>query len=179
MSHNTFTALFLSLFLAGCSGASVFSSADDDSRWGDYRTFGFVQSGGANSRVESILQAEVTRQLNARGMTRSTSPDILVNIAAYTEKLPKTRISRTTGFAAARYPFLQEYYRDLGEKHLTDIDEQTEGRLTIDVLDVRQREMVWRGRTRGRITPAMMADPQAALASAVNEVFQKFPKAGG
>lgn len=178
MRYSIVIFFIASLLVAGCEAPQIFSYPGSGGQWEEYRTFNFVPSGGSDSRVASILQAEVSRQLNARGMTRSRNPDVLVNIAVHTRQRSKMKVG-TTGFAAARYPFLQEYYRDLSKKHVTDIDQETEGRLTIDVLDVKQGEMVWRGRTGGRITPVMMENPEETLATAVDEIFREFPTAGG
>ncbi|WP_237059062.1 DUF4136 domain-containing protein [Microbulbifer sediminum] len=184
MKYRHVSFFIASLLLTGCEAPQrfempqIFSSPGSEGQWEKYDTFNFVPSGGSDGRVVSILHAEVSRQMNARGMKRSRNPDVLVNIAVHARQRSKTRVG-TTGFAAARYPFLQEYYRELSEKHVTDIDGETEGRLTIDVLDVEQGEMVWRGRTGGRITTSMMQEPEETLATAVDEIFREFPKAGG
>ncbi|SDJ54574.1 DUF4136 domain-containing protein [Microbulbifer yueqingensis] len=190
MRYSLVSFFTVSLLLTGCEAPQrfklpqifeapqIFSPTGSEGQWEKYETFNFVPSGGSDGRVVSTLHAEVSRQLNARGMKRSRNPDVLVNIAVHTRQRSKARAG-TAGFAAARYPFLQDYYRDLSKKHVTDIDGETEGRLTIDVLDVKQGEMVWRGRTGGRITPAMMQEPEETLATAVDEIFREFPKAGG
>ncbi|SDZ87202.1 DUF4136 domain-containing protein [Microbulbifer marinus] len=170
------SALLVSLLLSACAGSPASSASGSGARWGEYRTFGFVPGGSSSGEVNSILRAEISRQLNARGLTRSSNPDLLVSISVQTqEKVRAPKVAGTTGGAAARYPFLEEYYRQLPPSHTTNIDKYTEGRLTVDILDVQQKRMVWRGRTQGRITQEMYANPQGTLAAAVSEVFRRFP----
>ncbi|SHE80258.1 protein of unknown function [Microbulbifer donghaiensis] len=172
------TALFFSLLLSACTGSPASSDASGGARWGEYRTFGFVPGGSSSGEVNSILRAEITRQLNARGFTRSNNPDLLVGLSVQTQEQMKIRgVAGTTGGAAARYQFLEDYYRQMPATHTTDIDKYTEGRLTIDLLDVQQKRMVWRGRTQGRITQEMYAHPQRTLAAAVDEILRKLPAA--
>lgn len=167
----------LSLLLWGCSSSSTSSRAAADARWGEYRTFGFAtQPSGAGSGVESTLRAEVAKQLNARGLTRSSNPDILIHMSVDTEQRVRTPNVRTTGGAAARYAFMEEYLRSLPPTYSTSIDQFTEGRLTIDAIDVRQRKQVWRGQTQQRLTRQMLANPQATAARAVDEIFRSVPR---
>ncbi|KUJ84405.1 DUF4136 domain-containing protein [Microbulbifer flavimaris] len=180
-SRGIFTAaaaLAMSLFLAACAGSPTSSGAAAEGRWGQYRTFGFVPGRDSvrSSQVASILRSEVARQMNARGLTQSSNPDLLVHFAVSTEERVQAPRTRSTGAAAARYPFLEEYYRQLPPGHATDLNRVTEGRLTIDVLDVQQRQLVWRGRAERRVTPQMMTNPQPALSGAVNDIFRRFPK---
>lgn len=181
-SRGIFTAaaaLAMSLFLAACAGSPSSSGAAAEGRWGQYRTFGFVPSRDSvrSSQVASILRAEVTRQMNARGLTQSSNPDLLVHFAVDTEERVQVPGARSTGAAAARFPFLEEYYRQLPPGHATDLNRVTEGRLTIDILDVQQQRLVWRGTAERRVTQQMMDNPQPALSSVVNDIFRRFPRA--
>lgn len=171
------TALFVSLLLSACAGSPAASVSGGGARWGEYRTFDFVPGGSSSGEVNSILRAEITRQLNARGFTRSNNPDLLVSISVQTQEklnLPRTA---TTGGAAARYQFLEDYYRQMPASQTTNINKYTEGRLTVDLLDVQQKRMIWRGRTQGRLTQEMYANPHSTLATAVDEVMRKLPAA--
>lgn len=167
----------LSLVLWGCSSSSTSSKAAAGARWGEYRTFAFASKpSGARSEVESTLRAEVAKQLNARGLTRSSNPDILIQISVDTEQRVQTPNVPPTGGAAARYPFMEEYVRSLPPTYSTSIDQFTEGRLTIDAIDVQQRRQVWRGQTQKRLTQQMLANPQATAARAVEEIFRSVPR---
>lgn len=167
----------ITVLVAACAGSSSTSGTAADGRWGQYRTFGFVHGEDSvrSGEVAAILRAEVTRQMNARGLTQSSSPDLLVHLAVDTEQRLQVPGARTTGGAAARFPFLEEYYRQLPPGHATDLNRVTEGRLTIDLLDVQQRQLVWRGQAQRRVTQQMMDNPQPALSAVVNDVFRRFP----
>ncbi|WP_193164650.1 DUF4136 domain-containing protein [Microbulbifer hainanensis] len=170
----TLLATTLLLACAG-SGAPSDSRTASGSSWQQYRTFGFVPDTGKNSSVKSALKAEISRELTARGLSPSNNPDLLVSLSVATERKLQPRTGYTKGFAAARYPFLEVYYKDRPANQDPSIDRYTEGYLTVDVLDVHQRKLVWRGKTHERVTQKMLARPEQTASQAVDEVFRTFP----
>lgn len=49
------------------------------------------------------------------------------------------------------------------------------GTVNIDVIDAKKKQLVWEGTTEGRLTKAIMADPQAAINGAVATIFTQYP----
>ena len=167
-------AALLALTVTGCAGPSGTSAASSSS-FSQYRTFGFVPSSGNNGQAMTLARAEVSRQLTARGMTQSNNPDVLVNVHVYTNTQVRPKQGYNLGFAAARYPFLEEYYSSLPPGYHADFNQYTAGHLTVDLLDPGQRRVVWRGRAEKPITRRVMSNPQRAVNQAVNTAFRSFP----
>jgi hypothetical protein len=57
-----------------------------------------------------------------------------------------------------------------------DIRTVTEGSLTIDVVDQKQKELVWSGTAKGRVTSKSENNPQPAIDDTVARIFAKYPK---
>jgi hypothetical protein len=49
------------------------------------------------------------------------------------------------------------------------------GRMAIDLVDPRRRQVVWHGSAEGRVSPAMLRDAGTAAETAVAAIFEGFP----
>jgi hypothetical protein len=55
------------------------------------------------------------------------------------------------------------------------VDQVSEGRLNVDLVDRRQNALVWEGLATQRLNQRTMNDLGPALDSAVHEMFSEFP----
>jgi hypothetical protein len=157
------------------------SSADPTVDLREYKTYNFTAvvdtDGQPYQSLESgYLKAATSRELEARGYTRSEDPDLLVNFSIETQEKVRSRSVPTAGGGLAYDPFYDDvYYGGWGASHTTRIDQYTEGTLNIDLIDKRGARVVWQGATRGRLTKKDYENPQATLDGAVTEIFGQFP----
>ena len=102
--------------LLGCSGVNVLNiDKADNFQISNYKTFNFyeIESGGdaigPNSKQNlELLKASITKQLQAKGLTASsTDPDLLVNIGVVV--LEKIQTRETTIRDAPRYMGTRNY----------------------------------------------------------------------
>lgn len=166
-------SLLLIAVLAGCAGTST--TTRSTAALSQYRTFGFVPESGNTSRAMALAKSDVSRQLMARGLAPSKNPDLLVNVHVYTKQQVRPKQDFKLGFAAARYQFLEDYYKNLPPGYHADINQSTEGHLTVDILDTQQHSVVWRGQASEPITRSTMSNPARAVNSAVSDAFRHFP----
>ena len=152
---------FAALALAGCAAKpDVSRIADPDVDFHSYRTFAFVPTNGYPSLIERRLLAAARRQLERRGYAfDELTPDLLVNIAAVVEE--RRGLRATPGNFPAQSGVETEDYRL--------------GRMAIDLIDARRRQVVWHGAAEGRVSPAMLRDAGTAVETAVAAVFEGFP----
>jgi hypothetical protein len=66
------------------------------------------------------------------------------------------------------------YYGGLGISHGTHVRNYTEGKLAIDVYDVKSRQPVWHGWAVQRIKPAEQDNPSKAIKMVVEQVVAQF-----
>ena len=168
------------LVLTGCSSSNTASSADPDTDFSRIETYNFNSSldtdGQAYQSLETTyLKEAVGRELDARGWTKSANPDVVVNFAIETQEKIRSRPTTTGVYGGMYDPYYDVYGPGWGARHTTEIDQYTEGKLKIDLIDPRARKMVWQGETKGRLTQKMMQNAKATLNEAVVEVFAMFP----
>ena len=173
--------LLLVVFLAGCAAAPQSTSMSAPGvDLGAYRTFNFVQYDQTPDQPYETLELTYLRdatrqQMERRGLTLSNDPELVINFSIDTEEKLRTRTVPRTGYGIGYTPFYDVYVDDWYVSHETRIDQFTEGRLDIDLIDVAQRRLVWQGSTKGRLSKKDLNDVQATLTEAVAEVFAEYP----
>jgi hypothetical protein len=170
------TALALMALLVGCSGSNTVSMSDPEADFSQYKTYNFVQSNAEYKTIASTyLQTSTAREMEARGFTKSDEPDVVINFSFDEEEKIRTRQVPSARGGMGYDPYYDVYYDSWGTNHQTQIDQYTEGKLDIDLIDVAQRKLVWQGTTKGRLTKKDYANAQKTLDTAVVEIFQEFP----
>ena len=155
-------AATLALTLAGCaSKPNLVRIQDPDVDFHSYRTFAFYPGRGqGHSLIERRLLAAARSQLERRGYAfDELAPDLLVNVGAVVEE--RQGLRRAPGAHPLSDGVETEDYRM--------------GRLGVDLIDARRREVVWHGVAEGRLSEAMLRDAGAAAEKAVATIFDGFP----
>ena len=172
------------LILGACSSApTIVSNTDPTVDFSQYKTYTFIEDLSTNSaQYQSLettyLKASVGREMEARGFTKSNTPQLAINFSVDTQEKIRSRSVPSTSYGVGYDPYYDVYYDGWGTTHTTRIDQYTEGKLNIDAIDVSSRKLVWQGSTQGRLTKKDLENAQAVLDAAVVEIFQKFPIAG-
>jgi hypothetical protein len=143
-----------------------------------YQSFGFVEhpdtdKAGYTTIVTRYLKDAVAREMVARGYTRSDQPDLLVNFTTGSKDKVEGDPWPDVGLGWGRW---SRGWGWGGIWHGRDIRTVTEGSLTIDVVDQQQKELVWSGTAKGRVTSRDEDNPQSAIDKAVSAIFTKYPK---
>lgn len=174
----------VALFAACTSGPQVRADYDHSANFASYRTFGFfdplgTDTAGYESLVTQALKAAARQEMESRGYTYAeTGADLLINFNAKLEQ--QTRISQTPAMPMY-YGYRHGFYGGWGGyMYETHVDQYNEGTLNIDLIDAKRSQLVWEGVAVGRVTKKTQADRQAAIRSAVAEIFMQYPfRAGG
>jgi hypothetical protein len=157
---------------------STADPAADFSRYSSYGYTPIIDTDGAQyqSLETGFLKDAVSRELESRGFTRSETPDIVVNFAIQTQEKIRSRPAPSMSYGAVYDPVFDDvYYDDWGMTHTTRIDQYTEGKLVIDIVDPAERKLIWQGSTQGRITQKDLENAQQVLDEAVVQIFAQFP----
>ena len=143
-----------------------------------YQSFGFVErpdtdKAGYTTLTTRFLKEAVTREMLARGYTRSEQPDLLVNFTTGSKDKVEGDSWPEVGLGWGRWSRGWGWGGMWGSR---DIRTVTEGSLTIDVVDQHHKELLWSGTAKGRVTPRDENNPQPAIDKAVSAIFTRYPR---
>ena len=165
---------FVALLAMGCSGISYNYDFDPQLDFNSFQTYGWVQpqegqSGGrgVGDLVEKRITAAVEQQLDSKGYRKTSGkPDFLVNFYVTTQE----KIDVNT------YHSGWGYYGWYGGGTTTTVNQWTEGTLVIDLIDLAEEDLAWRGWATAAIEPNRSPEERTRM---INEVvagiFSKFP----
>jgi len=147
--------LLLLFILSSCSSINVYSDYEKSIDFSQYKTYAFHKKGIEKVQISEfdkkrILQA-IDTELGKKGMTKSETPDLLVNI--FTQE--KQQIDVNQYYAGWGYGWgpgwgygWSPYYWG-GYPYVST---STEGTLYIDLIDAKKNELVWEGEGVGYLT---------------------------
>lgn len=182
-----FAAACAAVLLAGCAtGPRITTEADPEADFARYRTFAFysplaIERDGYTSAMSERMKAAARTQMESRGYVYSeSSPDLWVNINAYTQRRTEVSSMPTVDYAyyysyrANRY-FAVPYWRDR-----TDVYRYTEGTMNVDLVDAARNRLVWEGIAVGRVTNTRDAAARdARIDSTMADIFAEYPYRAG
>lgn len=186
-SVNCLTSVLLIVLLSTCaSGPRIKSDYDQTVDFSKYRTFGFfprlsIEDPNYSTIYGSIFRKAISREMEARGYTRSDNPDLLINVSARLQE--KTDVRTTTDpfptYYGYRAGFYQPWYGySYGTR--THVSQYTEGTVNVDVVDAEQKKMIFEGVGVGRLRDDRTNEEvRAAINSAVARMFEGYPATAG
>ena len=173
--------LSATLLLQACaSGPRIITNSDPGADWSQYRTFGFFQplstdQGNVRSLISSQLIESATREMEMAGFTLDQSnPDLLINFIVSTRETLQTRPSSSMGMhhRHGRYGTWSGWSASMST---TEVVQQTEGTLAMDIVDRERRQLVWEGAATKRVTDSTRRNQDQVLDDAIAELFTQFP----
>ncbi|HEY6066097.1 MAG TPA: DUF4136 domain-containing protein [Thermoanaerobaculia bacterium] len=163
-------ALFLTAAFVGCA-SSVTTSVDYDRSidFSRYRSYGWLPSRSiGNDILERRLTAAIDRALTARGLARSDTPDLLVAMHG--------RLSKEVQYTAYDTGWGYGWRRWGGVPTRVTRTEVPVGTLLVDLVDAKDKELVWRGSATTPIDRSASAEKrEEAVGEAVEKLFAGFP----
>jgi hypothetical protein len=170
-------------FLAGCSTTpETYSSVAPGSDFRGIKTYGFLSEmstdkAGYQSLETNFLKVAVAQQMDLRGLKYDPqNPEVVMNFYIHTDEKIKSRQSPT--MSGGYYGYRGGYYDGFGyggQAYETRIEQYTVGTLTIDMIDPKERKLLWEGTVTGRLTKKDVKNMEATIDEAVRDVYVKFP----
>lgn len=154
-----------------------------------YQTFAFYQAPTENDAadatppaynplMEQHFKAAITREMTALGYRfDETAPQLLVNYQTNTENREDIRSSpfsinagfghfgRNSAFSVG-FPLFGGGVEKVNYKV---------GTILIDVIDAKEKRVVWQGMLEGRLSGKAMQNPQQAVNDSVTLIYQRYP----
>lgn len=172
--------------LAGCtSGPDIRTDHDPNVDFSQFKTYNFfdplgIDNPGYTTIYSTIFKNAISREMEARGYTKSDNPDLLMNVSARLQD--KTKVT-TYNDPSPYYGYRRGYYGawgGYGYNTSTHVDQYTEGTVNIDMVDARAKQMVWEGVAVGRIKEERSNEELTeGVNSAVATMFEAYPFRAG
>lgn len=165
--------LLLLFVLGACSSVRVYSDFDKNVDFSQFKTYAFQKSGIDRVQVSELDKKRILRAIDAelskKGMTKSDTPDILVNILTKErEKLDVNQFNAGWGYG---WGYGWNPYLWGGNTFVTS---STEGTLYIDLIDAKKKELVWEGQGVGYLTENR-ARKEEQINEFVSKILAQFP----
>jgi len=161
----------ISIFLISCSSITVNHDYDPGFDFSKLKTYGFIPipaDAGIDQLSANKLDAAIKNELSAKGYTVAENPDF--GIAIMFSQQTKTNIqSYGYGYGAWGRPGM---YGTGG----VDVSQYQQGTLIIDVIDMTNQKLVWRGIGTGVLSESpSVEDRTENVNNAVNRILEPFP----
>lgn len=180
------TVLFALFVLAACAtGPRVSTDADPRTDFSRFQTYAFydpiaMEQSGYTSYLTEQIRGSVRREMDRRGYVfDDTDPDLRVNFQGVIREktnvysIPRSDVHYFYSYRARSYVAVPVWYDD------TEVNQYTEGTLTIDLVDADRNHLVWTGSAIGRVVQRSPAERAAEADRAVTAIFEAFPFQAG
>lgn len=162
--------LALVLF-SSCTSVRVLSDYDKEASFDTYKTYAFYKTGIDKAQISDLDKKRILKAIDAemssRGFIKSSTPDILVSI--FTKEKERVDIYNNYwggGFGWGWNPY---YYRN-------NVSISTEGSLYIDLIDSKNKELVWQGRGIGTLNnTSNIEKKEQRIREFVSQILEAYP----
>jgi len=165
-----FIKLFCLVFiltLVSCASVRVSTDYDSQATFDNYKTFAFYKPGIDKVKISDLDKKRILRAIEkemlTKGLTKSDTPDLLVNINTKTEKNVDVY---NAGIGYGWGPWYGGYNRQ--------ISSSTNGVLYIDLINSKDKQLVWQGRGSGYLTHNV-EKKDARTQEFVTQILAKYP----
>lgn len=164
--------LIMVLVVTSCSGIRVTTDYDTKVDFKGYKTFAFYKKGIDEAKISDLdkkrIMRAIERELLAKGMKKSENPDALVSLFTKSRERVDVNDSFYGGFYGGYYyPW---YYGTP-----VQVSQYTEGTLFIDIIDAKQKDLVWQGIGTGALSIRNMERKIERINEFVKEIMAKYP----
>jgi hypothetical protein len=166
--HSLITFIFLG-GLCACNSTKYVIDYDKNINFTRYETYNFTPSADSiplNQLKKKRLFNAISAEMNAADIRWDIEPDIYVHIHMLMKGKTRTNVTYGQGQTVNLGSGFTNTYVDLSE--------YSEGSLFFDIIDAKQKQLVWTGKVSGTIKDS---DPlsEKDINKIVQRVFREFP----
>ncbi len=181
--------MLLVLFLASCTSVRVLSDYDRDTNFTNYKSYAFYKTGIDRAQISDLDKKRILRaiesEMSSRGFTKSESPDILVSI--FTKESEQVDVYNNNfgwgwggGWGWGWGGFGPGWgWGGFGPGFGwggPSVSTRTQGSLYIDLIDAKNKSLVWQGKGVGTLNNTSNVEKkEARIREFVAEILQQYP----
>ncbi len=170
------------LLFSSCTSVRVLSDYDTNADFNTYNTYAFYKTGIDKAQISDLDKKRILRaienEMNSRGFTKSENPDILVSI--FTKEREQVDVYNNYwggGFGWGWNPYFHGGPRGMmGMYGGNQVSTRTEGSLYIDLIDAKDKQLVWQGKGVGSLYQTKnIKKKEQRINEFVSEILQAYP----
>ncbi len=164
------------VFITSCSSVRVLSDYDKEADFNTYKSYAFYKTGIDKAQISDLDKKRILKaidaELSSRGFVKSEDPDILISI--FTKE--KEQVDIYNNYWGGFYGWgWNPYYWGPGWGG-SNVSTRTEGSLYIDLIDAKNKELVWQGKGIGNLGNIEdIAKKEQRIREFVSQILQEYP----
>ncbi|MFD2552567.1 DUF4136 domain-containing protein [Bizionia sediminis] len=167
---TTVMALVLAVSFTSCSSVQVVADYDKQVNFDTFKTFAFYKPGIDKAEINDLDKRRILRaieaEMQAKGFTKSENPDLLVSIIASSREKIDVYNNYYGGWGWGWNPYFYGNYNT--------VSTSTEGSLYIDLIDAKNKALVWQGQGVGYLT-GNMETKETRIQEFVTSILAAYP----
>ncbi len=184
--------LLFSTLLSSCVSVRVLADYDKEADFNTYKTYAFYKTGIDRAQISDLdkkrILTAIDAEMSARGFVKSENPDLLVSI--FTKEREQVDVYNNNfgwggfggfggfGFGGFYNPWFWGPGFGWGGGFGPNVSTRTEGSLYIDLIDTKNKELVWQGRGVGTLNNTKNIEKkEERIREFVSEILQAYPPA--
>jgi len=172
------------LFLSSCTSVRVLSDYDKDANFSSYKSYAFYKTGIDKAQISDLDKKRILRAIEAemstKGFVKSENPDILVSI--FTKEREQVDVYNNYwgggGFGWGWSPWYWGggFGPGWGWGGGNAVSTRTQGSLYIDLIDAKNKELVWQGKGDGTLNNTKNIEKkEMRIKEFVSEIMTQYP----
>ncbi|WP_273274302.1 DUF4136 domain-containing protein [Maribacter polysiphoniae] len=169
------------LFLSSCVSVRVLSDYDKDANFNSYKTYAFYKTGIDKAHISDLDKKRILKaidsELSSRGMVKSEDPDVLISI--FTKEREQVDVYNNYWGGRFGWGWSPYYWGGYGPGWGWDnpaVSTRTQGSLYIDLIDAKNKELVWQGKGVGSLSSSNNIEKkEERIREFVTEILQQYP----
>ncbi|TXN38342.1 DUF4136 domain-containing protein [Flagellimonas hymeniacidonis] len=175
-------AAFAVTLLASCSSVRVISDYDTKADFGTFKTYAFYKTGIDKAQISDLDKKRILKaieaEMSSRGFAKSQQPDILISI--FTKELERVDVYNNNfgwGYGGFYNPWVWGPGWGWGWGGFgNNVSTRTEGSLYIDLIDAKNKELVWQGRGVGTLNnTSNIEKKEERIREFVSHILKEYP----
>ncbi len=174
------------VFMSSCTSVRVLADYDKEANFNNFKTYAFYKTGIDKAEISDLDKKRILHaidaEMSARGFVKSNDPDILVSI--FTKEREQVDVYNNFGWGWGAgwgwgwgwSPWAWGPGWGGAGWGGSNVSTRTEGSLYIDLIDARNKQLVWQGRGVGSLNNIRNIDKkEKRIKEFVNEILQAYP----
>lgn len=165
------------LVFSSCTSVRVLADYDKEANFNTFKTYAFYKTGIDKAQISDLDKKRILRaiesEMSARGFSKSENPDVLVSI--FTKEREQVDIYNNYwggGFGWGWNP----YFWGGPGMYGNQVSTRTEGSLYIDLIDAKNKQLVWQGKGIGSLYQTKSIEKkEERIKEFVSEILKAYP----